>query len=206
MTESTVCNVKNRSASVVVYRIADDNIRREFAPGETKKITYGELIKLSFQPGGRELMEDYLFITEAEATQNLNVRREPEYEMDEAEIKELIAHGSIEAFLDCLDFAPTGIIDLIKRFAVSMPMNDMYKAEALKNKTGFDLEAALKNLKADQEPEDGPFVEGNKPAAAAKPAVQSGRRTTATYKTKTPAPATTEAAAPADSKYKVVSK
>ena len=43
------CNVKNRSASVVVYKIPEDGIRRSFAPGETKKISFEELEKLTYQ-------------------------------------------------------------------------------------------------------------------------------------------------------------
>jgi hypothetical protein len=42
------CNVKNRSASIVVYAIPEDGIRRSFAPGETKKISYQELEKLTY--------------------------------------------------------------------------------------------------------------------------------------------------------------
>jgi hypothetical protein len=52
--------VKNRSASKVVYRIPEANIRREFAPGESKKISYKELEQLSYQAGGREIMENFL--------------------------------------------------------------------------------------------------------------------------------------------------
>lgn len=53
-------NVKNRSASVVVYRIPETNLRREWAPGETKRISFDELEKLTYQPGGRELIENFL--------------------------------------------------------------------------------------------------------------------------------------------------
>ena len=35
--------VKNRSASMAVYSIPELGIRREFAPGEEKKISYNEL-------------------------------------------------------------------------------------------------------------------------------------------------------------------
>jgi len=38
-----VYNVKNRSTSMVVYTIPENNIRREFMPGETKKISKEEL-------------------------------------------------------------------------------------------------------------------------------------------------------------------
>lgn len=85
-----ICTVKNRSASTVVYKIPEDGIRREFAPGETKNITYGELVKLTFQAGGRELMEQYLQITDDSVTDNLNIHKEPEYYMSEAQIKDLI--------------------------------------------------------------------------------------------------------------------
>ena len=54
---NTIYNVKNRSSSVVVYRIPEDNLRREFAPGETKRIPFSELEKLTYQQGGREMLE-----------------------------------------------------------------------------------------------------------------------------------------------------
>ena len=40
-----ICNVKNRSGSHVVYTIPEIGVRRSFAPGEVKKITYEELVK-----------------------------------------------------------------------------------------------------------------------------------------------------------------
>ena len=40
-----IYKVKNRSAGVVIYRIPEDNIRREFMPGETKMVTMTELEK-----------------------------------------------------------------------------------------------------------------------------------------------------------------
>ena len=47
-------NVKNRSAGAVLYTIPEDNIRRRFAPGETKRISYEELLHLSYQFKVRE--------------------------------------------------------------------------------------------------------------------------------------------------------
>lgn len=43
-----IFRIKNRSAGMIVYRIPEDNIRREFAPGEVKSIPFSELEKLSF--------------------------------------------------------------------------------------------------------------------------------------------------------------
>ena len=77
ITETTMYNVKNRSSSVVVYRIPETNLRREFKPGETKKVPFGELEKLTYQEGGRELLENFLQIIDEEPTTELNMRREP---------------------------------------------------------------------------------------------------------------------------------
>lgn len=150
MDNNTIYNVKNRSASKVFYKIPEIGVRREFMPGEVKKITYDELQKLSYQAGGRELMADFLQVQSSEMLNELNMRVEPEYNMSEEQIIELIRTGSLDAFLDCLDFAPIGVIDLLKRFAVSVPLSDYDKRQALKEKTGFDVDTALKNLAAEK--------------------------------------------------------
>ena len=144
-------NVKNRSTSVVVYRIPESNLRREWAPGEVKRIPFGELEKLTYQPGGRELIANFLLIMENEVTDDLNVHREPEYNMSEEQVRDLILNGSIDAFLDALDFAPLGVIDLIKTMSVQLPITDMAKREALKAKTGFDVDKAIENDRASKE-------------------------------------------------------
>ena len=143
MDEKTICNVRNRSSSRVCYVIPEDGIRREFAPGEAKKISFQELEQLSYQPGGREIMTHFLQIQSQEAVDNLGLQVEPEYNMTEEQIKDLILKGSLDEFLDCLDFAPTGVIDLIKTFAVQMPLNDIEKCKAIKEKTQNEL--AMRN-------------------------------------------------------------
>ena len=180
MKKNAMYNVKNRSASVVVYRIPELNLRREWAPGETKRISFDEMEKLSYQPGGRELMANFLQVVDEEVTENLGVHREPEYDMSEEQIKELILSGSYEAFLDALDFAPIGVIDLIKKYSVSLPITDIHKREALKEKTGFDADKAIANEKADKEKESAA------PASANGEAKTAGRRTTTNYKVVTP--------------------
>jgi hypothetical protein len=48
MAKTWYYNVANRSASTVVYKIPEMNIRRTFAPGEVKRLTFEELQKLSY--------------------------------------------------------------------------------------------------------------------------------------------------------------
>ena len=183
ITQETMYNVKNRSSSIVVYRIPETNLRREFAPGETKRIPFGELEKLTYQSGGRELLENFLQILEEEVTTNLNVHRELEYDMSEAQVRDLLLTGSLDAFLDALDFAPIGVIDLIKSMAVTLPLTNLQKRKALKDKTGFDVDKALMHIEEEQ-------LEENAGKAAPAPVERrvkeevkpAGRRTTPSYK------------------------
>ena len=180
-----IYKVKNRSASRVGYSIPEDGIRRTFAPGEVKNITYNELLKLSYQPGGREMMVQFLQILSENGLDKLNIHAQPEYYMSEQQVVDLLKTGSLDAFLDALDFAPVGVIDLIKKFAVQLPLNYMNKRKALYEKTGFDVTKALIHDEESKAPE----TEEEKVAAAAKAAAPAGRRTAANYKPATPAPA-----------------
>ena len=180
-----IYKVKNRSASRVGYSIPEDGIRRTFAPGEVKNITYNELLKLSYQPGGREMMVQFLQILSEAGLDKLNIHAQPEYYMSEQQVVDLLRTGTMDAFLDALDFAPVGVIDLIKKFAVQLPLNDMNKRKALYEKTGFDVTKALIHDEESKAPE----TEEEKAAAAAKAATPTGRRTAANYKPATPAPA-----------------
>lgn len=180
-----IYRVKNRSASRVGYSIPEDGVRRTFAPGEVKNITYNELLKLSYQPGGREMMVQFLQILSEAGLDKLNIHAQPEYYMSEQQVVDLLRTGTMDAFLDALDFAPVGVIDLIKKFAVQLPLNDMNKRKALYEKTGFDVTKALIHDEESKAPE----TEEEKAAAAAKAAAPAGRRTAANYKPATPAPA-----------------
>ena len=174
-----IYNVKNRSASVVVCRIPELGVRKEFAPGETMKMTFEELEKLSYQAGGRELMANFLQIMEDQVNDELGVPRENEYYMSEEQIIDLLKRGSIPAFEDCLDFAPLGVIDLVKKFAISLPLTDTVKIRILKDKTGFDVERALENAAADTASDEAP---ASTKSTDTNTATAPGRRTNTNYK------------------------
>ena len=167
-------NVKNRSAGAVLYTIPEDNIRRRFAPGETKRISYEELLHLSYQAGGREIMANFLQIQSEGVPKSLGIKTEPEYYMNENNVIDLLKNGSLDEFLDCLDYAPEGVIELIKKFAVQLPLDDYKKRQALKNKTGFDTDAAVANSGLEPDPKEEEKIK----QATEEPI--SGRRTVAT--------------------------
>lgn len=154
--------VKNRSAATVIVEVPNRNIRVVLQPGQViSNLTFGDVEEFSYIPGGDTILREYLQLSEADIN-NLNIGKpELEYNYSEKDIVDLMKSGSLDAFLDCLDFAPTGVIDLIKKFAVDLPLTDTEKLDALKEKTGFDAVAAIRHKKEEEE--------DNAAAGAAKP-------------------------------------
>lgn len=188
MSNTTMYNVKNRSAGVATYKIPEMGIRRSFAPGEIKKISAEELEKLTYRPGGMAILANFLQIMEPEAIAKVGLRTEPEYNMSEQDIVKLMKDGSLDEFLDCLDFAPTGVIDLIKKLSVALPLTDIQKVGALKAKTGFDCQAALKHVMEEKEDDsDNTILKSTGERRVKKEEVPAGRRTTPKYNVVTPA-------------------
>ena len=185
MDRNQLVEVKNRSNSTVIYSLPELSIRRQFTPGETKRLAFSELEALTYRPGGLRLIMDCLLINDQGiANQIINQKIEPEYWLDEQGIVKLLKEGSLDEFLDCLDFAPVGVIDLIKTVAIKLPLNDVEKRNALKKKTGYDLDKTLLNLRAVKEEEEASGKEAEEVSTErrVKPKVESGRRATPSYK------------------------
>ena len=145
ISKDTMFKVTNRNNGSTGYAVPDLNINRRFAAGETKEISMDELRKLSYQPGGRYILENYLIVHDKAAVEELLTEGvEPEYFYTEADIKELLSKGTLDQLLDCLDYAPKGTIELVKYMAVEMKINDISKRDAIKDKTGFDVSMAIK--------------------------------------------------------------
>ncbi len=161
MEKTTLIKVLNRDNGSVVYSIPEMNgLRRVFQAGETKEITFEELEKLSYIPGGIELLEDSLVIlNNAQAVRLILGNVEPEYSYSREDIIKLMKTGSLDEFLDCLDFAPEGVKDLIKNLSVELPLNDVAKREAILNKLGFNVDNAIRIKRESSEPtEEKPVV------------------------------------------------
>lgn len=190
MGNEQVYNVKNRSAGMVVYNIPELNIRRQFQPGEVKRISHTELEALSFRPGGKEIIASYLQVRNAEVLKELNIHTEMEYFMDRDQVIELIKTGSEDQWLDALNFAPAGVIELIKQLSVEIPLADYNKRQILKDKLGFDVDAAIRNSEANNA-EEHTIVPSAPARRAAAPIIDQSAMAEATTPT---------------SKYKIVSE
>jgi len=139
-----IIKVTNRDKGSVGYIIPDlGNLNRQFQPGETKDLTFEELQKLSWIPGGMYMLQNCLVLDDAAAVEELLGEVEPEYYYVEKNVKYLLQYGTLDEFLDCLDFAPAGVLDMIKDLAVELPLNDVQKREVIRDKLGFDVDFAV---------------------------------------------------------------
>lgn len=147
MEDSKKVKVINRKGNgVVSYTIPDmGNLQRVFQDGEEKIVTYEEVRKLSYIPGGQVLLNDYLVVEDKEVLKELNIFPEQEYYYTREDIINLMQTGSLDEFLDCLDFAPEGVLESIKTLSVELPLNDVAKRKAILEKLNFNVDNAVRN-------------------------------------------------------------
>lgn len=179
--KTALIKVVNRDNGTVGYTIPDlGNLHRNFQPKEEKEVTMEELRKLSYLPGGMVMLQDCLIIKNPEAVAELLGEVEPEYHYTEADIKQLLLYGTMDQFMDCLDFAPQGVIDLLKTMAVDLKVNNIEKREAIKEKTGFDVSKAIEINRLSEEDAEAPVEKTRRAAPIQTPAPEAPvRRTTA---------------------------
>lgn len=183
MEKETLVKVINRADCIVGYTIPERGVRRQFGPKQVREIPFGELEDLTFLPGGDVILLNHLVIKNEEAVKTLFGDVEPEYFYTEEDVKRILTTGSMDEFLDCLDFAPEGVIELVKDLAVSLPLNDNEKREIILKQLNFDVTEAIKiqNTKYDgeTEAEAQAKADSNKPvrrtAAQAAPATPARR-------------------------------
>lgn len=161
-------NVTNRDNGYVGYGIPDTGTRRKFAPGETKQIPLSELQALQYVPGGDVILKDLLVINSKDALSALNMEVEPEYFYSAEDVENLLFNGSLEQLEDALNFAPEGVINLIKDIAVKKEVPDMRKRDLITAKTGFGVNNAI-NVNHIMNTEEPSEEDNNEPKRKAAP-------------------------------------
>ena len=142
--ENEMVIVTNRNNGYTGYQIPDTGVSRNFAPGESKRISKEELMQLSYIEGGEYLLKNYLIVNNDKTLEELNISVQPEYYYTEEEIKELLATGSLDQLEDTLNFAPDGVIEIIKDMAVKTELPDTRKRKMISEKTGFNIDNAIR--------------------------------------------------------------
>lgn len=135
--------IENRANAIVSYHVPESKVVRRFVANEIKEVPMGELRQAIQIPGTKRLIESNLIIHSKEAVEELLPDAEPEYFYNAKDVDFLLERGSLDQLKDALDFAPEGVVGLIKEQAVKTELNDMKKREAILEQTGFDVTKAI---------------------------------------------------------------
>lgn len=169
LTDNTRIKVRNLVPHRVVYRLDEINRRVSFSPNEEKMIEVKELRLLNYAPGGNALLKNYLNVEDKELRREFGIDEDViEYDWTQADVDDALLNKPIEVLEDALDFAPSGVIDLIKARAVALRIPDMNKRDLIYKATGADINNQIKW--ADQ------AAEKNEGADATKPTEKKQRR------------------------------
>lgn len=144
--------VWNRADGSITYSIDELRIRRHWAkPGDMHMVSLEELQTLQYTPGGRKILKNYLLIKDQNVCEFLGLPTDPEYFYDENDVKVLLTTGSEDQLLDCLEFAPAGVLDLIKKVAVDIKLDSAKKREIISEHLKISIDAMIRNNEASKE-------------------------------------------------------
>ena len=62
LTRDSKIKVTNRSNGTVILKVQDRHFRAELNPKETRLLNYGDILDVAAQPGGRNLIYNFLLI------------------------------------------------------------------------------------------------------------------------------------------------
>lgn len=195
VTDATTVKVKNLVDYGVGYRIDEDNVRRQFAPFEIKTLKAGELRKLNYSRGGHILLTHYLSVMNRDLAHEFGIDDDSydnEYNWDVAKVDKVLLSQPIEVLQDALDFAPRGILELIKDRAIALKIDSMDKRHAISKALDIDLNGMI-NIQQMQEEADAEVAGEPKPKTR-RAASTNSSSSTETKKRRTSKTATTEVA------------
>lgn len=153
--DTDLVQVQNLVENTVCFQDNDSGLMRRisFQPYEIKSLPAGMLRRLNFSRGGSVLLQHYLSVKNKELAKEFGVSEDVfdhEYNWTRDDIQEVLVNGSLEQLQDALDFAPDGIIDTIIETAIAIKVNNMDKRQAIFDKTGRNIDQAIKNMELEQ--------------------------------------------------------
>lgn len=136
--------IKNRSNTTASYALENLSIRRQLRPGEEIEITKAEFKELLYLRGGSTFIREYLLISQ-DIAEEFDLEFEPEFWLDEAQVAALIEKGSYAQLASCLDFAPTGVLEIVKNYALKGKPLTSDKKELINSKLKINIDTMLQN-------------------------------------------------------------
>lgn len=149
ISDDTLVPIRNIVNCETGYILSSSGRARRLIPGVTMRVSAGELRELFFQPGGSILLQNYINVGNKSLAAEFGVPCDAiEYNWTESDVNKCLLKDDINVLLDALDFAPQGIVETLKDKAIELEINDRAKIKAIAEKTGVDIDAAIKNKHA----------------------------------------------------------
>jgi hypothetical protein len=158
--------VISRSKGSVSYSIPTLRVSRTWLQaGDSIDIPIDELLELRVTAGGAKLMDKYLMIADPTAYAIVYNEEEmiPEYQYGIEEVKYLLYEGTVEQLMDAIDYAPQGVLDLIKQLAVKKMPDKTDKIEVINKKFNINLLTIVQNATLEEDAEEKTVVRRSEP-------------------------------------------
>lgn len=146
ITDDKLIPVTNFMNHKVVFALPEYNRRYAFNAYEKKQIPAGQLRALNSSNGGHVLLMDYLHVGSVPLAHELGVPEDCiEYNWTKTDVDNCLLKEPIEVLEDALDFAPKGIVEMLKDRAVELEIADNNKRTAIFEATGADITNIIAN-------------------------------------------------------------
>lgn len=142
----TITNLQDSTTGYIV-ETSNGTVRRFLPSFASFKVKAEELRQLNYTLGGKDIIQNYIRVENKDLAAEFGVDTEetPEYNWTEKEVVDCLNSSDIRILLDALDFAPTGIKQLIVDKAVELEVADVNKRQAISKAMGIDVDSMIKN-------------------------------------------------------------
>ncbi len=138
--KNTKIEVVSRYAGSIAIKEMNTGIVRTWPKcGDKLYLTEENIYNLVMAPGGRTIVENYLIVKNAEVLEDIEVATEPEYHFEVKEITDLLTNGTEEELIDAINFAPKGVLELIKDISVEIQLPNMNKRKIVDDMLQVDI-------------------------------------------------------------------
>ncbi len=137
--------VESKYSGYLSMRENNTGIIREFPKiGFKMELTKESLLNISYSPGGRRILENYLVFEDSEVLEFLEIDIEPEDSFTAKDLESLVSNGSLGQLEDALTFSKKGTKEAIKDAAVRLGTKDLGKIDAISKATNSDVLGIIK--------------------------------------------------------------
>ena len=174
VSSSTMVSVTNMTEHKITLVDKNTRTRYAFGPQQSKSLSAGEIRSLAYVPGILTMFFDgKLRLGNDKLAVEFNIPVDvPEYAYTIEDIDNILLNEDIEVLLDTLDFAPEGIIELVKSRAVALKIPSLEKRKVISERLSTDkMKVSIDKMIRETEE-----MEEALPAAEEKPVEKKRRR------------------------------